>query len=122
ALLFGAAVAVRNASYGDALRLMAVVLAVVGLTQTTLGSPVTPLLWTMLGLYLGAAVARRHATTEAEIGWPPGMPQPAGGIGASSEAPRRTGVPLITAIPDTAARPGRTGTSRPRRRTGDSSP
>jgi len=122
ALLFGAAVAVRNASYGDALRLMAVVLAVVGLTQTTLGSPVTPLLWTMLGLYLGAAVARRHATPEAEIGWPPGMPQPAGGIGASSEAPRRMGVPLITAIPDTAARPGRTGTSRPRRRTGDSSP
>jgi hypothetical protein len=67
ALLFGGAMAVRNAAYGDALRLTSVVLAVVGLTQTTLGAPVIPVFWALLGIYLGSSVATRARARSAQV-------------------------------------------------------
>jgi hypothetical protein len=116
ALLFGAAMAVRNATYGDALRLTVVVLAVVGLTQTTLGSPVTPLFWAVLGLYLGASVAKRGTNREAEIAWPTGTPRPVDAIGSAP------GVAHITGTRDTAVRPRCTGSNPLPRHRGDRSP
>ena len=62
ALLVAAALALRNAAHGDALRLIAVVVAVTGVTQTSLSSPVTPIFWVVLGVYLQASLKARRTT------------------------------------------------------------
>ena len=62
ALLFVAALAVRDTSYGDTLRLIGVVVAVAGLTQVPFGSPVIAIFWVLLGVYMqSSVVARRSA-------------------------------------------------------------
>ena len=64
ALLIGAAVVVRNAALGDALRLTSVVVAVTGITQTSLGAPVTPIFWVLLGISLQSSIEARRSANE----------------------------------------------------------
>jgi hypothetical protein len=78
-LLVGVALALRNASHGDALRLTCVVVAVAGITQASLGSPVTPLFWVLLGVYLQASLEARRSARSARL-WSTGarVTSPAG--------------------------------------------
>lgn len=76
AMLVGAALAVRSASHGDALRLTCVVLAVTGVTQTSWGSPVTPLFWVLLGTYLQSSVEARRVGRPRQAWWPAGGSPP----------------------------------------------
>ena len=61
ALVLVASLAVRNTRYGDTLRLIGVVVAVAGLTQTPFGSPVIAVFWVFLGLYMQSSVAARRS-------------------------------------------------------------
>jgi thiamine transporter ThiT len=71
ALVLVAALAVRNARYGDTLRLVGVVVAVAGLTQTLFGSPVISIFWVLLGLYMQSSVAARRSAQSG--GYLPGF-------------------------------------------------
>jgi hypothetical protein len=59
AVLLAAPLAIRNARFGRALVLFAVLVAVAGLTQTPLDYPVIYLFWALLGAGLQSAVASR---------------------------------------------------------------
>jgi O-Antigen ligase len=59
ALLLIAPLAVRNTRFGRGLVLVAVLVAVAGLTQTPLGYPVIYIFWALLGVGLQASVAAR---------------------------------------------------------------
>lgn len=69
ALLLLSGAAIRGSALGDALRLTAVILAVTGVTQTSLGAPATPLFWVLLGAYLQASIGLRRRPP-AELVWP----------------------------------------------------
>lgn len=72
AILIGAALAVRSPALGDALRLTCVVIAVTGITQTSLSSPVTPIFWVLLGIYLQSSLEARRSRRSERV-WSPGM-------------------------------------------------
>jgi hypothetical protein len=79
AMLVGAALTMRDASYGDALRLTSVVVAVTGVTQTSLGSPAAPLFWVLLGVYLQSSVQARHIAQSGPLWSPSGRVRTAAG-------------------------------------------
>jgi hypothetical protein len=60
-LLLVAPFALRHTRFGDALVLMAVLIAVAGLTQTPFGYPVLFLFWVLLGAGLQSSIAERVA-------------------------------------------------------------
>jgi hypothetical protein len=73
ALLIVAALAVRRSRHGDTLRLVAVVVAVAGLTQTPFAYPVIALFWVLLGDCLqSSVVARGPALYERGAAFKPG--------------------------------------------------
>jgi O-Antigen ligase len=67
ALLFAAALALRDPSHGDALRLIGVTVAVAGLTQTPFGSPVIAIFWVLLGVYMQSSVAARRSARSQRL-------------------------------------------------------
>ena len=91
-MLIGAAVVVRGLDQGDSLRLTAVVVAVTGITQTSLSSPVTPIFWVLLGIALQPAF-RPLQVDNRGAAWSPSQPRRGRGDLQPGGAPGRTPVP-----------------------------